>query len=100
MEKTSTFSEVKKQHFKTLQQFVPIVARVHGGTHPEFLKVHDTFISLEKKIQKAGSLLPDLEEEFRSLRSITSDYTIPDDVCESYEAVYVMLSELDRAYRS
>ncbi|MFA7115408.1 MAG: iron-sulfur cluster repair di-iron protein, ric, partial [Candidatus Omnitrophota bacterium] len=26
------------------------------------------------------------------------DYTVPGDVCESYEAVYNMLSEVDQAY--
>jgi len=34
------------------------------------------------------------------LRETTNNYTVPDDVCESYEAVYNMLSELDKAYHA
>jgi regulator of cell morphogenesis and NO signaling len=41
---------------------------------------------------------PELESEFAELRKITSNYTVPEDVCESYEAVYDMLAELDKAY--
>ena len=32
----SKFKEVVEKNFKTLDQYVPIVAKVHGGTHPEF----------------------------------------------------------------
>ncbi|MGI6432621.1 MAG: hypothetical protein ACOXZ4_01980 [Sphaerochaetaceae bacterium] len=99
MRQNLSFKEVKKRHYKTLQQYVPIVARVHGGTHPEFLQVHTTFKAMEEKIQAAGTKQPQLEEEFSALRLITSDYTVPSDVCESYEAVYKMLSELDAAYQ-
>jgi len=41
---------------------------------------------------------PGLHEEFAHLRTITEGYRIPQDVCESYEAVYSMLSKLDEAY--
>ena len=34
------------------------------------------------------------------LREITDNYTVPGDVCESYEAVYNMLAELDKAYEA
>ncbi|NLN47570.1 MAG: iron-sulfur cluster repair di-iron protein, ric [Clostridiales bacterium] len=92
------FNEVKDKHFKTLDLYAPIVARVHGGNHPEFYKVHEIFKSIKVKLQdaKAGSL--NLHDEFAELRKITNDYTIPEDVCESYEAVYKMLEELDKIY--
>ena len=41
-----------------------------------------------------------LKEEFVKLREITDNYTVPGDVCESYEAVYNMLAELDKAYEA
>ena len=43
-----------------------------------------------------------MDNEFKQLREITDNYTVPSDVCETYEAVYNMLSELDEAmkYRS
>ena len=90
----STFNEVRDRHFKTLEQYVPIVARVHGDKHPEFHEVHKLFEAINKKIKEAGSERPELNEEFAKLCEITNNYTVPGDVCESYEAVYKMLAEL------
>ena len=96
----STFNEVRDRHFKTLEQYVPIVARVHGGTHPEFHEVHKLFNTINKKIKEAGAERPELKAEFAKLREITNNYTVPADVCESYEAVYKMLAEVDKAYQA
>ncbi len=41
-----------------------------------------------------------MSEEFSRLREITGNYTVPGDVCESYEAVYKMLAEIDAAYNA
>ncbi|HHT62456.1 MAG: iron-sulfur cluster repair di-iron protein, ric [Bacillota bacterium] len=100
MSKQLTFNEVKERHFKTLEQYVPIVARVHGGTHPEFHEVHKLFNTINKKIKEAGAERPELKAEFAKLREITNNYTVPADVCESYEAVYKMLAEVDKAYQA
>ncbi len=100
MANKSLFKEVKVKYLKTLGQYVPIVARVHGNNHPEFHDVHALFDAMIKKIKAAGSRMPDLDEEFTRLREVTDNYTVPADVCESYEAVYNMLSELDKAYQS
>ncbi len=93
-----TFNEAKKNHIKKLEQYVPIVARVHGGNHPEFHEVHELFDRINKKIKEAGLEKPELNDEFAKLREITNNYTVPGDVCESYEAVYNMLSQLDKSY--
>jgi regulator of cell morphogenesis and NO signaling len=98
MSKQFTFEEVKTGHFKKLELYVPVVARVHGGHHPEFHEVRKIYDEIIKKTEEAGSNRPELSEEFASLREITDNYTVPGDVCESYEAVYNMLSELDEAY--
>ena len=37
--------------------------------------------------------MPQLNAEFAQLREITKNYLVPDDVCESYEAVYRMLAD-------
>jgi iron-sulfur cluster repair protein YtfE (RIC family) len=100
MTNKQTFNEAKEKHFQTLLQYVPIVARVHGKSHPEFHEVHGLFDALNKKIKESGSERLDLDEEFAKLREITNNYTVPSDVCESYEAVYKMLAELDKAYRA
>jgi iron-sulfur cluster repair protein YtfE (RIC family) len=49
---------------------------------------------------RRGSNKPELNQEFAQLREITNNYTVPVDVCESYEAVYKMLSEIDKAYHA
>ena len=95
-----TYKQAKEKHFKTLEQYVPIVSRVHGGNHPEFHEVRKLFDSIREKTKEAGSNKPELNEEFAKLREITGNYTIPGDVCESYEAVYNMLAEVDEAYKA
>ncbi|MGI6685235.1 MAG: iron-sulfur cluster repair di-iron protein, ric [Bacillota bacterium] len=100
MSKHLTFNEVRERHFKTLEQYVPVVARVHGGSHPEFHEVHKLFDTINKKIKEAGLERPELRVEFAKLREITNNYTVPLDVCESYEAVYKMLAEVDKAYQA
>jgi len=100
MSKQSAFNQVKKSHFKTLGQYVPIVARVHGEHHPEFHEVRTLSDAIIMKTKEAGSGRPELKEEFEKLREITQNYTIPEDVCESYAAVYNMLADLDEAYQS
>jgi regulator of cell morphogenesis and NO signaling len=93
------FDQVKELRLKTLEQYVPIVAKVHGPSHPEFHDVQRVFNEMQAKLDKdAGMEKPELESEFAELRKITSNYTVPEDVCESYEAVYDMLAELDKAY--
>ncbi|MGO1580138.1 MAG: hypothetical protein ACTHWZ_01840 [Peptoniphilaceae bacterium] len=82
-----------------LEQYVPVVARVHGGSHPEFHDVKRIFDEVSVKVKKAGSEKPNLDNEFKELREITDNYTVPGDVCESYEAVYNMLEEVDKAYQ-
>ncbi len=93
-----TFNQAKDKHIKVLEQYVPIVSRVHGGSHPEFYEVRKLFDAIRAKIKEAGANKAELNDEFAKLREITNDYTVPGDVCESYEAVYNMIAELDKAY--
>lgn len=100
MAKQLTFNEAKARHFKTLEQYVPVVARVHGANHQEFHEVRQLFDTIIQKTKAAGLERPVLNEEFAKLREITNNYTVPGDVCESYEAVYTMLAEIDKAYQA
>jgi iron-sulfur cluster repair protein YtfE (RIC family) len=97
---TQTFNDTKKKLFPTLEQYVPIVTRVHGGSHPEFHEVRKIFDMIAEKIKETAPEKPELNEEFARLREITNNYTVPGDVCESYEAVYNMLAEMDEAYKA
>ncbi len=98
MKEKTTFQKVAEKNSKRLEQYVPIVFRVHGGNHPEFEQVQKEFLAISKKVKEAGNKKPDLKTEFLNLRQITHNYSIPEGVCESYEAVYLMLKELDEAY--
>lgn len=91
----SKFNEVLDNNYERLEQYVPVVSRVHGGSHPEFYDVEKVYNVISSKLLNDNL---DLESEFVELRKITNNYTVPSDVCETYEAVYVMLSELDKAY--
>ncbi len=93
------FNEAVEQNLGRLEQYVPVVARVHGGSHPEFHDVKKIFDEVNVKIKNTGAGKPDLDNEFKELRQITDNYTVPGDVCESYEAVYNMLEEVDKAYQ-
>ena len=90
------FQEVFDKHGKNLELYVPVVARVHGPTHPEFLKVRDYYDTLMAKVGAEQTL--DLGPEFAKLREVTHNYQVPQDTCETYAAVYTMLKELDEAY--
>lgn len=96
MDKRQAFNAVKAKYLETLEQYIPVVARVHGKSHPEFYEVQKIFNELIKKMSQGLKL----NREFERLCEITKGYTVPDDVCESYEAVYNMLAELDKAYQA
>ncbi len=96
----AVFNEVRERYLPMLEQFVPVVARVHGPTHPEFYDVKQVFEEISAKLDAAADEKPDLDAEFQKLREITGNYTVPGDVCETYEAVYNMLAELDKAYQA
>lgn len=96
---SNKFNQAKENNFKRLEQYVPVVARVHGASHPEFHDVKKVYDRIVSKTNEAGSETPELKEEFASLRKITDNYKVPGDVCESYEAVYNMLEEVDKAYK-
>ena len=94
-----TFNEAKEKCFERLEQFTPIVERVHGKNHPEFHEVKNLWDQIYEKTQVAGKEKPVLDSEFKKIRKITNHYTVPEDVCESYEAVYNMLEEVDAAHQ-
>ncbi len=93
------FNELKEKYLERLEMYVPVVERVHGGEHPEFFEVRKLFDQIKVKLEDAGSQLAELETEFAGLQKITNNYSIPQGVCETYEAVYEMLAELNQAYK-
>lgn len=90
-----TFAEVVQDNWEKLSAYVPIVDRVHGPSHPEFHEVKRLFECLSDKLSSGRD---ELDREFDQLRQVTDNYRVPEDVCESYQAVYEMLAEADEAY--
>ncbi|MER2063386.1 MAG: iron-sulfur cluster repair di-iron protein, ric [Alkalibacterium sp.] len=93
-----TFDAVVEEHFPTLEIYTLPVTRAHGKNHPEVFRVHELFETMNAKVKESGAEKPELDEEFTELREVTSQYAVPNDACETYEAVYEMLSEADEAY--
>ena len=92
------FRSNEKKSFQDIKTICAGCSKSSWWHHPEFHEVHKTFDAIIKKTEEAGTKIPELNEEFAHLREITDNYTLPGDVCESYEAVYKMLAELDEAY--
>ncbi|MBS3986560.1 MAG: iron-sulfur cluster repair di-iron protein, ric [Erysipelothrix sp.] len=90
-----SFLDVFNSRIQRLRQIVSVVDRVHGDHHPEFHDVKALFNQLDHHvIENEGT---SLNEVFHALQEVSDHYRVPDDVCETYEAVYVMLKELDQA---
>jgi iron-sulfur cluster repair protein YtfE (RIC family) len=90
------FNTLKEDYFKTLDFYMPVVERVHGPHHAEIYDVAKVYEAMKDHLEQNRSL----EGDFKKLRDLTDNYRVPEDVCESYEAIYQMLSELDRTYTS
>lgn len=99
-EQNATFHEVVEKNFSTLDLYTTAITRAHGENHPEAFEVRELFEVMNEKVKQAGTDKPNLDEEFTKLRSVTDNYTIPEDVCETYAGVYNMLAETDKAYHS
>lgn len=91
----SHFEQALNANFDKLEQYVPVVARVHGPSHPVFYEVRDVYNVMADKLKVDANV--NLADEFKQLRNITNNYEVPSDVCETYEAVYNMLKQLDEA---
>ncbi|MER2132425.1 MAG: iron-sulfur cluster repair di-iron protein, ric [Carnobacterium inhibens] len=97
----ATVNEVAECNFEKLDMFTLAITRAHGKNHPEAFEVRNIFNTMKEKTIEAGTTgKPHLEEEFTQLRKVTSNYTIPGDVCGTYAGVYNMLFEADQAYHA
>lgn len=71
-------------------ELAPIIERVHGGHHPELTRVRE----LTEQLGAAGPET-DVKAVFSELRSVTGDFAIPDDVCETFVATYEALQQAE-----
>lgn len=71
-------------------ELAPIIERVHGEHHPELTRVRE----LTEQVAAAGPE-GDVKGLFAELRTVTSDYAIPNDVCETFVATYEALEQAE-----
>lgn len=71
-------------------EYAPIIERVHGENHPEFTRLRE----LTEQLVQAGPAT-DTAPLFAELRTLTNGYVTPDDTCETVEATYQALQQLD-----
>ncbi len=93
-----TYQELANKYSEKLDMFSMAITRAHGKSHPETFEVRELYEKISKKIKENPNDNLNLDEEFNQLRKVTDNYKIPDDVCETYEATYNMLLEIDEAY--
>lgn len=72
-------------------ELTPIVERVHGANHPELTRVRELTQAISRSTD-AGTTA----DLFRQLRAVTSDYSVPSDGCEAFQATYEALQKADR----
>lgn len=97
-ENRTTFVEIVENDFDQLDLYTTAITRAHGKSHPEAFDVRHLFEDIQAKVKTKDIHATNLTEEFIELRKITKNYTIPDDVCETYASVYEMLSKTDQLY--
>lgn len=95
-----TFKEFVNTNFEKLDLFTTAITRAHGKNHPEAFDVRKLFEAIHEKINESGPNIPTLDDELKQLRTVTNDYKIPNDVCETYASVYEMLQTLDQLYHA
>ena len=93
-EKIKDVLENNKDLFQKLDFYLPTVKKVHGKDHEEIFEVDMIYNSIKENLEKSN--FDKLQDNFKNLRKVTNDYTIPQGTCETYEAVHKMLNKLDK----
>lgn len=92
------FIDFMNENAEKMELYTVTIPKVHGKSHPEAFKVREIYSDILSRTQAADSD-HNYDREFEELREITNDYTVPSDVCETYEAVYKNLEEADEIYQ-
>lgn len=93
------FNDLAESYTPKLELYTLPVTRAHGKRHPEVFAVHELFQELNEMRKESVALNAEYGRIFKELREVTKNYSIPADACETYEAVYVMLQEMDEAHQ-
>ena len=81
-----------------LDQLTRTIEKVHGKNHPELREVRQLFLAIQANVQEAMLDKKTLALQLERLRTITANYTPPEDGCQGYQKTYRLLKEMDFAY--
>ena len=82
-----------------LDQLTRTIEKVHGRNHPERRGVRQLFWAIQANGQEAMLDKKTLALQLERLRTITANYTPPEDGCQGYQKTYRLLKEMDFAYQ-
>lgn len=89
-----TLKQYMSDNSEKLDLYTKAISKVHGDSHPEVHEVKALYETMKEKVSNGESV----DSEFESLRNVTSNYALPSDACETYQATYEMLKEADGIY--
>lgn len=92
---TMTIKDYMNEHKEDLDLFTSALTKAHVDAHPEVKVVRELYVKIQYKIDVD---IKDLDHEFETLKRITNNYEIPNDVCGTYEKTYQLLKEANRLY--
>ena len=95
----TTYKEFLLENEEKLDMYTKAISKVHSRLHPEVHEVKALYAELlvaVKNDEEASALTP----TFDRLVEVTSDFEIPSDTCETFEAVYQDLEKANALYRS
>ena len=96
----TTLNRYMEENRSQLELFTTAITWAHGKNHPEAFDVRELYTTIDDKVKASTADKPEVTKEFEQLREVTNNYTIPEDVCETYAATYNMLAEADKAYQN
>lgn len=73
-----------------LDLYTTALTRAHGKEHPEVFEVKEIYNLIQSKLNNNDN---NLENDFEKLRNITDNFSIPNGVCDTYVATYLMLEK-------
>ena len=92
---TMTIKDYMNDHKEDLDLFTSALTKAHADAHPEVKSVRELYVRIRDKID---ANIEDIDHEFETLKRITKNYEIPNDVCGTYEKTYHLLKEANRLY--
>lgn len=96
----SKIKQFVEENFEMLNLYTTAITRAHGKSHPETFQVRNLFEALQRKLENIENEIPAIAVELNELRTVTNNYKIPEDVCETYAKTYQMLSTFDQLYHA